>query len=348
MMMDFKRKACLWALAALLTAGVPAGVQAAQFAPMTAVEQAAAERGDYRGYYWKLDEKDKDELPRNFRLSDGKFQEMPAEKGGPALLAAPSREGLDTLHISASAEFSRSEWGRLWPVLRQKATGPIYVVDLRQESHGYFNGAAVSWCGKRNWGNVGKSPREVLRDEQKRLTEAKGKKVQVKFEPKTQPKENISLEVRDVMTEKELVEQSGARYFRLTDTDHVWPADENIDKFIDFVKKLPDDAWLHFHCRAGKGRTTSYMAMYDMMRNPQVPCEDIISRQYLLGGAYLAFELQNPQPSQWRAKYYREKAQMIRMFYQYVQENRQSNFKVKWSKWLKAHKDSLNGARTAA
>ena len=339
-MMDFKRKACLWALAALLAAGVPAGVQAAQFEPMTAVEQAAVERGDYRGYYWKLDEADKDKLPRNFRLADGDFKEMPADKGGPALLASPSREGLDKLHISASAEFSRAEWERLWPVLRQKAAGPIYVVDLRQESHGYFNGVAVSWCGKRNWGNVGKSPREVLRDEQKRLTEAKGKKVQVEFEPKTQPKENISLEVRDVMTEKELVEQSGARYFRLTDTDHVWPADENIDKFIDFVKKLPDDAWLHFHCRAGKGRTTSYMAMYDMMRNPQVPCEDIISRQYLLGGAYLAFELQNPQPSQWRAKYYQEKAQMIRMFYQYVQENHQSNFKVKWSKWLKTHKDN--------
>ena len=42
---------------------------------------------------------------------------------------------------------------------------------------------------------------------------------------------------------------------------------------------------------------------------------------------------------------------MIRKFYQYVQENRQSNFKVKWSNWLKAHKDSLNDAeknRTAA
>ena len=61
------------------------------------------------------------------------------------------------------------------------------------------------------------------------------------------------------------------------------------------------------------------------------------SRQYLLGGGYLAFELQNPKPSQWRAKYYQEKAQMIRKFYQYVQENHQSNFKVKWSKWLKAH-----------
>ena len=117
---------------------------------------------------------------------------------------------------------------------------------------------------------------------------------------------------------------------------------------VPFSVVLPDDAWLHFHCRAGKGRTTSYMAMYDMMRNPQVPCEDIISRQYLLGGAYLAFELQNPQPSQWRAKYYQEKAQMIRKFYQYVQENRQSNFKMKWSKWLKAHRDSLKAAQTAA
>lgn len=337
MMMDFKRKACLWAVAALLAAGVPAGVQAAQFAPMAAVEQAAAERGDYRGYYWRLDEADKDKLPRNFRLADGEFKEMPAEKGGPDLLSSPSREGLDRLHISGSAEFSRGEWNRLWKLLRQKAQGPVYVVDLRQESHGYFNGAAVSWRGKRNWGNLGKSRREVLRDEQKRLTEARGQKLQV---AKKKESETMLMEVREVQSEKELVEQSGARYFRLTDTDHVWPAAENIDRFIDFVRKMPEDAWLHFHCRAGKGRTTSYMAMYDMMKNPQVPCEDIISRQFLLGGAYLAFELQNPKPSQWRAGYYHEKTLMIRKFYQYVQENHQSNFKVKWSKWLKAHGDN--------
>ena len=48
-------------------------------------------------------------MPRNFRLADGDFKEMPAEKGGPGLLASPSREGLDSLHISASAQFSQAQ-----------------------------------------------------------------------------------------------------------------------------------------------------------------------------------------------------------------------------------------------
>ena len=341
--MDFKRRLCIWTLAALLAAGASVEVQAAQAEPLAASllaqEQAAVEQGEYRGYFWRRDEANKDKLPRNFRLADGEFKEMPAEKGGPGLLASPSREGLDSLHISASAQFSQAEWKQLWPVLRQKATGPVYIVDLRQESHGFFNGIAVSWSGERNWANVGKSRQQVLQDEQQRLSEARGQRFQVVIDHKKKRNECIPLAVNAAMSEKELVEQSGARYFRLTDTDHAWPAAENIDRFIDFVKKLPADAWLHFHCRAGKGRTTSYMVMYDMMRNPQVPCEDIISRQFLLGGAYLAFELQNPKPGQWRAAYYREKAMKIRKFYQYVQENRQSNYKVTWSNWLKAQKN---------
>lgn len=41
---------------------------------------------------------------------------------------------------------------------------------------------------------------------------------------------------------------------------------ENIDEFIKLYKSLPKDAWLHFHCEAGKGRTTTFLAMYDMMK----------------------------------------------------------------------------------
>lgn len=74
------------------------------------------------------------------------------------------------------------------------------------------------------------------------------------------------MKISSVMSERQMVEQNGLYYYRIAATDHIWPSPENIDDFIAFIRTLPDHAWLHFHCQAGKGRTTIYMAMYDMMK----------------------------------------------------------------------------------
>ena len=34
-----------------------------------------------------------------------------------------------------------------------------------------------------------------------------------------------------------------------------------VDYFIDFVENQPENTWLHFHCKAGAGRTTTFMIM---------------------------------------------------------------------------------------
>ena len=78
----------------------------------------------------------------------------------------PSRKGLDRLNISGSAEFSVGEFEKLVSVLKKQANGPIYIVDLRQETHGIFNGNAVSWFGARDWGNIGKNKNDFFKDEQ--------------------------------------------------------------------------------------------------------------------------------------------------------------------------------------
>ena len=43
--------------------------------------------------------------------------------------------------------------------------GTLYVVDLRQESHVFFNHRAVSWYADMDWANVGQSERWIRRDE---------------------------------------------------------------------------------------------------------------------------------------------------------------------------------------
>jgi hypothetical protein len=56
-------------------------------------------------------------------------------------------------------------------------------------------------------------------------------------------------------------------YERLYVADFHAPTDELVDTFVRSILNLPKDktTWLHFHCAAGDGRTTTFMAMAQMM-----------------------------------------------------------------------------------
>jgi hypothetical protein len=80
----------------------------------------------------------------------------------------------------------------------------------------------------------------------------------------------------------------GLEYLRLPTTDHVRPRDSEVDEFVRFALDLAPGTWLHFHCRGGDGRTTTFFVMHDIMHNaPEVSVEDILKRQHLLGGSEL-------------------------------------------------------------
>ena len=291
---------------------------------------------DYSGYIWRLDAADTAALPQRFRTAQDAFG-TPEEKFRLDTEYTPSRAGLDTLRISGSAEFSAQEFAALASTLKAKAGGPVYIVDLRQESHGLFNGNAVSWYGPRDWGNVAKTPAAAAKDEQERLAAAKGQSLIVsRLDKKGRPLNVQPMKIQQSMDEETLVTAAGLRYLRIPATDHLWPSPENIDAFLTFYKQLPKDAWLHFHCAAGVGRTTVYMAMTDMLQNPSVSLQDILYRQHLLGGTYLGYTVDKPKKGDWKADYYNDKARMIRLFYQYVQENAASQYRQNWSAWLAA------------
>lgn len=347
--MNRKHKIVVSLAAALLLGGtsftVPAwAAQTEQTAAVTSAKPAVQETKaakvnpkKFAGYIWRIDAENESKLPRNFRTMNSDFHtNIDVDKTGKDFNPRPTRDGLATLNASGSAEFSEKEFEAMLPVLKSQAKGPIYIVDLRQESHGFFNGTAVSWYGRNDWGNIGKTHDMALADESKRLKEAKGHTVVMsELDKHKLPSEPTEVKVKSVVSEEELVKRHGLHYFRITATDHIWPSPDNIDAFVTFVKGLPQDAWLHFHCQAGQGRTTAYMAMYDMMKNPDVSFGDILSRQYLLGGNYVAYTGSSKKGSDWKNHYYQEKAQMIEKFYQYVQENHASGFDVPWSKWLR-------------
>ncbi|WP_052354888.1 phosphatase domain-containing putative toxin [Candidatus Protochlamydia sp. R18] len=247
-------------------------------------------------------------------------------------------KGLTQLHLSGSGQFSQEDLENMSREIKGKA----FVLDLREESHGFIDGTPISWTDGLNYGNVGKTLRQIELDEQKRL-KLTAQKGSIIVDLSKDLGENFQkFFVREVKTEKELVESFGYTYIRLPITDHHRPVDSVVDQFIEIVLSLPADSWIHLHCKGGKGRTTTFMTLYDIMHNAQtVGLNDILSRQTLLGGADLVQAEKNETYKQKPAK---DRIEFIRAFYTYCREV--PNFEMTWSDWV--HQKQLVAYQTSS
>ncbi len=252
----------------------------------------------------------------------------------------PGVEGLDTLDISASEQFSESQFYALADDLRARAEDKqIVIVDLRAESHCFLNGIPVSWQELNNWGNLFLTPEEIEADEAERFEPLLGQTVQAVGLPAGSSGEPVEITVTSVTTERELVESEGFTYLRIACTDHAMPTPADIDAFIEFVKGIDmDNTWFHFHCVGGKGRTGTFMMLYDKMKNPQVSDKDIMYRHAQMGASYPIYTGSNSN-----APMYTEKAELTPLLYQYVEENCKDGYAVSWSEWLADRLDAAPG-----
>lgn len=235
--------------------------------------------------------------------------------------------GLDKLNISGSQQFSEYNLPSLIKAIGTSM--PITIVDLRQESHGFINGIPVSWVDSKNNANVGLTREQVLSDEAAKL---KGIKLNEPITIYNYPdKTIIPVEVK---SEEELVKSQDLAYNRITVRDGGIPSDDMVDYFIELIKGESSNSWLHFHCKAGVGRTTLFMIMYDMIKNyKDVSAEDIINRQLALA---------NFDKTKAKAFYSKERAEFLNQFYDYCKANG-DYFTVKWSEWKsKAYNKAFN------
>lgn len=234
-----------------------------------------------------MDSKNTDTLPRRYRQCTSPYLSHLVKQFEDQGIALPAREGLDDLSISGSSQFSRKQLEEIM----KRTSGQIYIVDLREESHGYLNGDAVSWYQGTNTINEDCSLTEIMAREQALIEKLRTLKTTVVHE--IQKKVNhlisqviaISMPVRSGMSEAHLADLKNVTYVRFPVADHNAPTPEVLEQFISFYKSLPPQAHLVFHCRAGKGRTTFFMAVCDILNNGhQISFQDILQRQYLLGG----------------------------------------------------------------
>lgn len=240
--------------------------------------------------------------------------------------------GLEDLNIIGSGAFTESQLDR---ITNGKAS--VIIVDLREESHGYINGEPVCWYEGKNTANEGRNSVDIVSSEYAALSEISlGSNIPIAY---IAGKSNGTVDNYDwhypftqtIMTEQELVESKGFEYQRFFVTNHQHPSDREVERFLVFVTTIPNDSWIYFHCRAGSGRTTTFMVMYDIIRNgSDVSLEDIISRHVALGGKAL-FDF--PEGSGYKHESALKRKQFLENFYSYVTSGAMSEFS--WSQWNK-------------
>lgn len=284
----------------------------------------------YMSQFWMIE--GVSDFPENYRNCNDEFQRKTINGIPPQFdsLYIPTRIGLETLGISGSGEFSPSNFEELINKIRQSHKGEIIVVDLRAETHGFINEHPVFLYSERNWCNLGKSVKEICEYEKDTLANTIGDSLFVY----QSAKDSSLWQVNIAIPEEDVCRMEGVSYKRIPALDYGFPSDDIIEEFVNFVNCLPRDVWLHFHCKAGKGRTTLFMAFYDMIRNPKVSCKDIVYRQYLIGGQYLFNDGSN-DTKEWRKDFLLEKSSLVPVFYDYVQANWQNNYQVSFSEWKK-------------
>ena len=277
---------------------------------------------------WDIDLKLANHTPRNFRTTNDRLNESKGE--------TTATTGLSDLRASGSGEFSLKGLKALLP----RTQGPVTVFDLRQETHLFVNDLPVSWYASHDWSNVGRTQADIEKQEAEQVHSFKpGSDIDVQPGQPVKHGDGSSVEpqrvtVERASTERDVVEGAGAHYVRVAVTDHAAPLDSAIDQFVVAVRELPQNGWAHFHCEAGLGRTTTFMVLYDMLRNAnRLSLDDIVQRQKILSKGYDV--LQPPDGDDWKAPYAANRAKFVHAFYDYARANPNGRPKL-WSEWLKS------------
>lgn len=234
-----------------------------------------------------------------------------------------------TKNLSGSGQLTEPQFATLVSKLIEvshEEYDKIICVDLRLESHGFINGLPVEWKTKANDYNLNKTTEEIIADEKSRLlnvVESDPYKLQNTPTEESPLLAGIGVQVYSVATEEEAAAAHGLEYVRLATLDHYRPSDTVVEDFVTLMKNHPN-SWLHVHCHVGKGRTTTFMAMYDMFYNAKdLEFEEILKRQKAIDGE----DLMKHDTQNSRARF-----EFLINFYDYCKNSDPTI--ISWQEWL--------------
>ncbi|MFC3909616.1 tyrosine protein phosphatase [Legionella dresdenensis] len=255
-----------------------------------------------------------------------------------------NKAGLEQFRASASSQPSEPGWLVVADFIYQQTgngTQKVTVIDLRQENHGYLNGNAITLTDTHDWINADKSKEMALMYEQEWLNTLAVETfisniLNVEQFKMGEYAAGQTLKVQAVNNEKDVVTKLGFNYHRLAVTDHRSPDRREVDAFIGLVDNLPPDGWLHIHCRGGKGRTTTFMVLYDMLKNAdKVSLDEILARQAAIPPHYNLTDINKTDPE--LVPYYYDRLLFLEQFYHFAQSRLEGNHQT-WSQWLELRK----------
>ncbi len=248
--------------------------------------------------------------------------------------------GLGNLWMSGSAIPSAQGFATIAEHIKDttgKKVKKIIVVDLRQESHGYLNNNAITLASQNDWINISKTREQALNAEERWLDKLSAQKNVLNILTPEKFKANNffqgkTVPVTSIEDEEKVATDVGLEYVRLMVSDHLAPRNKDVDRFVTLINTLPANTWVHIHCRNGEGRTTTFMTMYDMLRNAdKVSLENIIKRQASVIPNYNLFDTYAHGRS--FAKYHQERREFLARFYKFAQ-TRLQGYSGSWSEWI--------------
>lgn len=229
---------------------------------------------------------------------------------------------ITSLNISGSAQFLPSQIENLKNSINIIDT---YIVDLRQESHGFLNNSAVSFFSPERLLNNGFTSDETLSSEKIKFDAIKPGSLENIFNKRGAYRETLTVEKSQI--ELNLVNNSNLNYVLFATRDGHIPSPSVVDTFVNFVVKTPPTTHLHFHCDHGEGRTTMFMSMFQMMKESSFKTlNEILDEQLKAGGIILTDNT--------------TRANFLQDFYDYTKENAATNFKTPFSVWSQKNSQS--------
>ncbi len=272
------------------------------------------------------------EKPSGTEPSQSRYRSAKSPFAKPYL--ATNTVNLNALRAAGCMQFSSNHFENILSHIQadypDSTAQSVCVFDLREEFHVFIQGYDAYWrLAPRNDANAGISLEALVVGELNQLNKLKSQQtiaVPVRNFWKINPKQTDTpngqsvhvFSPQNIETERALVQRHGAHYVRIPVTDHCPPTPDDVDLFVAYLKDLPRDTVMLFHCQGGYGRTTTFMTLADIWLNhDKATCDEIVSRQAALPYA-MNLRDHDLLDKDWKKEKSKDRLRLVEQFYDYV------------------------------
>lgn len=236
--------------------------------------------------------------------------------------------GLAPLNLYASGliNFNDFEKNVKW----DKSKKNLYVMNLLEEEPYYYQGRCLRWFG------LGYTPKDLGKIEPQKKLKRTFYRWFVRQAYQVPSNLDTPEGQKDLKSEEDIFRELGAHYFTPLMGNIEFLANQDfMDDVIRFFEQIPPDGILYIHCLHGKGRTTTFLVLYDIFRNgKQLKLEEITIRQHCFGREDV-LDTVVWERGTWSQDGLNARKDLVERFYEYM--NSPDGYPhQKWSQWFKS------------